>query len=67
MNTQPKKQTIPNKIKCLECDTELESKFRHDFQSCKCNNRAFVDGGNDYSRIGAMDLSMIEVWTKKGW
>ena len=48
-------------IKCLECGTILESKFRHDFQMCRCPNQSFVDGGNAYCRVGGMDLSKIEV------
>ena len=50
-----------SKVKCLECETILESKFRHDFQQCNCPQQTFVDGGNDYCRIGGMDLDKIEV------
>lgn len=49
-----------NAIKCLVCNTILESKHRHDFQQCNCSNKAFVDGGLSYERLGAMDLSLIE-------
>jgi hypothetical protein len=49
------------KIKCLECDTVLESKTHHDFQQCDCPNEAFVDGGGDYIRVGGMDFNKIEV------
>ena len=49
-----------NAIKCLQCNTVLESKYQHDFQSCKCSNQAFVDGGLSYSRVGAVDLDLIE-------
>lgn len=54
------------KIRCLKCNTILESKYRHDFQECECGN--FVDGGNDYMRIGG-DASLIQVWCeeKKEW
>lgn len=48
-----------NKIKCLKCNTILESKSVHDFQSCKCGN--FVDGGLDYCRIGG-DFENILTW-----
>ena len=34
-----------NSVKCLVCNTILESKHRHDFQQCNCSNGAFVDGG----------------------
>jgi hypothetical protein len=49
-----------NSVKCLVCNTILESKHRHDFQQCNCSNKAFVDGGLSYERIGAMDLDLIE-------
>lgn len=44
-------------VHCLECDTVLYSIHRHDFHSCGCPNDVFVDGGTDYLRVGAMDLS----------
>ena len=50
-----------NAIKCLVCNTILESKHQHDFQQCNCSNKAFVDGGLSYERIGAMDLDLIEI------
>ena len=31
-----------NAVKCLSCNTELESKYRHDFQCCNCENQSFV-------------------------
>lgn len=40
-----------SKVKCLQCDTVIESKSRHDFRECPCGN-AFVDGGRDYLRYG---------------
>lgn len=49
-----------NAIKCLQCNTILESKHRHDYQVCCCSNRAFVDGGLSYIRLAAMDLDLIE-------
>ena len=49
-----------NAIKCLQCNTVLESKHKHDYQACSCSNRAFVDGGLSYIRLGAMDLDLIE-------
>ena len=49
-----------NSVKCLVCNTILESKHRHDFQQCNCSNGAFVDGGLSYERLGAMDLDFIE-------
>lgn len=49
------------RIKCLMCGEELESKSRHDFQMCGCENGAFIDGGNDYTRWGAKFPDKIEV------
>ena len=48
-----------NSIKCLKCEEVLISKHHHDFHRCSCDNRAFVDGGEVYSRIGANDLDKI--------
>ena len=49
-----------NAIKCLVCNTVLESKYRHNFRSCGCPNQAFVDGGLMYSRVGGVDLDLVE-------
>ena len=51
---------IRNAIKCLQCNTVLESKHRHDYQACYCSNRVFVDGGLLYTRVGAVDFDLIE-------
>lgn len=47
-----------NKAQCKLCGDIIESKHRHDFVSCKCGE-IFVDGGKDYIRRGAKDLSNI--------
>lgn len=49
-----------NAIKCLQCNTVLESKHRHDYQTCYCSNRASIDGGKDYSRVGGKEFDLIE-------
>jgi|SRR3990170_6384856 len=51
-----------NRIKCIECEAVLESKSVHDFVQCSCDNESFVDGGQDYQRIGGKDLSKILIW-----
>ncbi len=56
-----------SKAKCLECNTILESKHRHDFQSCECPNALFIDGGDSYLRIGGKDLSKVAIWRSKKW
>ena len=47
-------------VKCLSCNVVLQSKHRHDFQICQCENSTFVDGGSDYMRSGGMDLNLIK-------
>ena len=49
-----------NSIKCLECNTVLESKHQHHFVTCGCKNQTFNDGGLTYNRVGAVDLDKIE-------
>ena len=49
-----------NSIKCLECNTVLESKHQHHFVTCGCKNQTFNDGGLSYNRVGGKDLSLIE-------
>ena len=49
-----------NAIKCLVCNTVLESKHQHNFRSCGCSNQSFVDGGLVYSHVGAVDLDLVE-------
>lgn len=51
---------IRNCIQCLVCNELLESKEVHQLVSCKCSNGAFVDGGLDYSRVGAADLNKVK-------
>lgn len=49
-----------NAVKCLVCNTVLESKHQHHFSECHCENQSFVDGGMSYNRIGGKDLYLIE-------
>ena len=49
-----------NAIKCLVCNTVLESKHQHNFRSCGCSNQSFVDGGLMYSRVGGVNLYLVE-------
>ena len=46
------------KIKCLSCNDIIESKYRHDLSSCKCNN-CYTDGGQDYLHFGGNDFTQI--------
>ena len=49
-----------NSVKCLVCNTILESKHRHDFVMCPCPNHTACDGGLEYQRTLAVDLNLIE-------
>lgn len=40
-----------NSAKCLRCEDEIESTYRHDFVACGCG-AIFVDGGHEYLRRG---------------
>lgn len=59
-NQETHKVLTRNAVKCLVCNTVLESKHRHDFKMCSCLNSSSVDGGLDYQRISAKDLDLIE-------
>ncbi len=50
-----------NIVLCKDCLEVLESKHRHDFVQCSCENQTYTDGGIDYQRIGGKDLSRIEI------
>jgi len=54
------RQIVYNAIKCLECGETIVSRSRHDYVTCGCPNDAMVDGGNEYERYGANDMTMIE-------
>ena len=49
-----------NAIKCLVCNTVLESKHRHHYNQCQCRNECAVDGGLVYQRVLAKDLDLVE-------
>ena len=49
-----------NAVKCLVCNTVLESKHRHHFFECGCENQTFNDGGLMYSRVGGVNLDLVE-------
>ena len=50
---------IKNRAKCLKCNEILESKHRHDFVTCSCNNLS-VDGGHSYLKRNYLDGTQIE-------
>lgn len=50
---------MATKIKCLKCNTVIESKHRHDMVWCKCGDVS-VDGGDDYLKMSAKDGAKYE-------
>jgi hypothetical protein len=49
------------KVRCLKCGEELESKSIHDFRMCGCENKTFIDGGSHYTRLGGVDMNLVEL------
>ena len=60
MENKTKKVLTRNAVKCLVCNTVLESKHQHHFVECGCRNQSFVDGGLVYTRAGGVDLDLVE-------
>lgn len=52
-------QIAYNAVKCLVCNETIVSRSVHDYKTCGCENEAMVDGGNEYARYGAVDMSKI--------
>ena len=50
------RRILVNKVRCKKCDDVIESKHRHDFQSCRCG-AIYIDGGTDYQRCGWGDVA----------
>lgn len=53
------RQLVYNAVTCLECMDTIVSYHRHDYKTCRCENKAMVDGGLDYVRYGAKDMKRI--------
>jgi len=53
-------------VKCLDCGKILISTHVHDYKVCGCPNNTMADGGTCYARYGGVDMSKIEILTKKG-
>lgn len=49
-----------NAVKCLVCNTVLESKHRHHYVQCQCSNEVATDGGLSYQRYMSKDLDLVE-------
>jgi len=48
-----------NRARCRNCGDVVESTHRHHFVTCKCGGIS-VDGGNNYFRRCAKDISWVE-------
>ena len=60
MENKTKMVLTRNAVKCLVCNSVLESRHRHDYAQCSCPNEVATDGGLNYQRISAKDLNLIE-------
>ena len=60
MNDNTIKVLTKNSVRCLVCNTILESKYRHNYVQCSCPNQTFTDGGLSYNRVGGKDLRLID-------
>lgn len=56
---------VKNRIKCLKCNTIVESKYTHDFKWCKCKAVA-VDGGKSYLKRCGYEKDYVEMSVIKG-
>ena len=54
------KVLVRNAVRCIACDSILESKTGHDYVKCHCPNETACDGGLEYQRILAVDLDKVE-------
>lgn len=59
-NQETHKVLTRNAVKCLVCNTILESKHRHNYVQCSCPNEVATDGGLDYIRHIGKNLDLIE-------
>ena len=53
-------QLVYNAVKCKACAVTIVSRHRHDYNTCGCANKSFVDGGLSYQKYGALDFDLIE-------
>ena len=60
MENKTKKVLTRNAVKCLVCNSVLESRYRHNYVQCSCPNEVATDGGLVYQRILAKDLDLVE-------
>lgn len=60
---------VRNMIRCNHCGEVIESKYRHNYVTCKCRCCS-VDGGHDYLRRGfktsQSDYTELSLWEEDG-
>lgn len=44
----------------MSCGEILESRHRHDYKTCSCEQSTMIDGGLDYGRYGGVDLDKVK-------
>ena len=54
------RKLVINSVTCLQCGETLISRYRHDYNTCNCDNETMVDGGLGYGRYGGKDLSLVQ-------
>lgn len=59
----PKSPYYGAKVKCLGCNTTIQSKHHHDFVKCGCDGEKgiYVDGGSAYLRMGYYEGARWEI------
>lgn len=53
------RQLVYNAVTCFDCLDTIVSYHRYDYKTCRCENQAMVDGGNDYIRYGGNDMKKV--------
>jgi len=54
-----------NRVKCLICNDVIESRYRHDYVTCRCGAVA-VDGGYSYLKRSGSDWEEMSVYLEDG-
>ena len=58
--TEKSVKILRNRAQCKTCSEIIESRFRHDYQTCTCGAIA-VDGGHDYLKRGGLPDQLVEL------
>lgn len=52
-------------IECLNCNSKIYSRSRHNMRYCKCED-CYVDGGSSYLRFGYKSRQEVAIIDKDG-